>query len=250
MRLLKSLPSLVLLCLLPWLHACDAPYEKKDGTWQYDGHRIQVTQANAFKPLKGPFAKSPEGGYFRGSLIDDSDGASFEALDDHYARDKVRVYHCDTYRKGQDYYTVKYDRIDVLKAADAASFRIIKDGYARDAAHLYFIGTRVAVRDLESFVVLEHDYAKDKLVGYYQRTPVPGSDGASFTILNSSYAKDKSFVYYSFTERSETNVAAVPRSVRVDGANAATLEVAPAADGGADAKDAQGRYKEGKRLNP
>ena len=84
----------------------------------------------------------------------------------------------------------------------------------------------------------------------YQRTPVPGSDGASLIVLNSSYAKDKSFVYYSFTERSETNVAAVPRSVRVDGANAATLEVAPAADGGADAKDAQGRYKEGKRLNP
>ena len=179
-----------------------------------------------------------------------SDGASFEALDEHYARDKVRVFHCDTYRKGQEYYSVKYNRVDVLKAADAASFRIIKDGYARDAGHLYYIGTRVAVRDLESFVVLEHDYAKDRLIGYYQRAPVLGSDGASFTVLNSSYAKDKSFVYYSFIERGDPNAPAVPRSVRVDGANAATFEVVPAADGDAEAKDAQWRFKQGKRLAP
>ena len=236
--------------LLPLLHGCDAPYEKKDGAWQYDGHRIQVNQANAFKPLKGPFAKSPEGGYYRGSLIDDSDGASFDALDEHYARDKARVYYCDTYRKGLDYYTVKYNRIDVLKSADAASFRIIKDSSARDASRLYYTGTRVAVKHLESFVVLDHGYAKDKLVGYYQRTPVAGSDGASFKVLDSSYAKDKSFVYYSFIERGEPNVPGVPRSLRVVGANAATFEVVPDSDGDADAKDAQGRFKQGKRLDP
>ena len=82
--------------------------------------------ADSFKLLKGPFASSPEGGYYRGSLVESSDGASFEALDEHYARDKARVYHCDVYRKGQDYYTVKYKRIDVAKAADAASpmFRV------------------------------------------------------------------------------------------------------------------------------
>ena len=193
-------------------------------------------------------AECAEGGYYRGSLIDGSDGASFNALDEHYARDKARVYYCDTYRKGQDYYTVKYNRVDVLKSADTASFRVIKDGYARDAGHLYYTGTRVAVKDLESFVVLDHDYAKDSLVGYYQRTPVAGSDGASFTVLNSSYAKDKSSVYHSFIERGEPNVPGVPRSVRVVGANPATFEVLPDSDGDADAKDAQWRYKQGKRL--
>ena len=239
----------LLIGLLPLLHGCDAPYEKKDGAWQYDGHRIHVKQANAFKPLKGPFAKSPEGGYYRGSLIGDSDGVSFEALDEHYARDKARVYYCDTYRKGQDYYTVKYNQIDVLKSADAASFRVIKDGYARDANQLYYTGTRLAVKDLESFAVLDYDYAKDKFVGYYQRNPVAGSDGASFTALNSSYAKDKAFVYYSVIERGEPNAPGVPRSVRVDGANPATFELLPDSDGDADAKDARWRFKQGKRLD-
>ena len=238
----------LLIGLLPLLQGCDAPYEKKNGAWQYDGQPIQVNQVAAFKPLKGPFAKSPEGGYYRGSLIHDSDGASFEALDEHYARDKAHAYYCDTYRKGQEYYTVKYNRIDVLKSADAASFRIIKDGYARDAKQLFYTGARVAVKDLESFVVLDHDYTKDKWVGYYRRTPVAGSDGASFTVLNASYAKDKSFVFYSFVERSEPNVPSMPRSVRVVGADPATFELLQATDGEPDAKDARGRYKQGKRL--
>ncbi len=236
--------------LLPGLQGCDAPYEKKNGMWQYDGQPITVNQPNAFKPLKGPFARSLEGGYYRGHLIDGSDSPSFEALDDHYARDKARVYFCDTYRKGQDYYTVKYNRIDVLGGADAASFRVIKSGYARDAKNLFYDGRRVSVKDLESFVPLEYPYAKDKLVGYYEHTPVAGSDGASFAVLSLQYAKDKAHVYYSFVERDEPHAPGLPRSVRMSGADPATFEVLPGGDGDADAKDAHGRFKQGKRLVP
>lgn len=175
---------------------------------------------------------------------------SFEALDEQYARDKARVYFCDTYRKGQEYYTVKYNRIDVLGSADTASFRVINGGYARDAKQLFYEGKRMAVKDLESFVPLEHPYAKDKLVGYYVRTPVAGSDGASFTVLNGHYAKDKVHVYYSYVQRGEPNVPGVPRSVRVIGADVATFEVLSGGDEDADAKDKLGRFKQGKRQAP
>jgi hypothetical protein len=236
----------LLLGLLPCLSACDKPYEKENGAWRYDGKAVEGAPADGLQPIKGPFAKSPAGGYYRGALIEGSDGASFEALDENHARDKARVWHCDTYRKGQDYYTVKYNQIDVMAQADAASFRVITDGYARDAGQLFYAGKRVAVKDLESFVVLDHGYARDKLVGYYERRPVAGSDGASFAALSPNYAKDKARVYYSFMESGEPNVPAVPRSVRVAGADPATFEVLD--EGDADAKDARGRYKQGKRL--
>lgn len=220
---------------------------------------MEATPTAGLQPLKGPFARSPAGGYYRRALIESSDGASFEALDEHHARDKAHVWYCDTYRKGQDYYTVKYNQIDLMPQADAASFRVIQDGYARDAGQLFYDGKRVLVKDLETFVVLEHGYAKDKSVGYHDRVPVAGSDGASFTVLGPSYAKDKDHVYYSFVERGEPNVPAVPRSVRVSGADPATFEVLSDSngngssnnsdgDGDADAKDARARYKQGKRL--
>lgn len=68
--------AVLLAVLLVGLPGCDAPYEKKSGTWQYDGRPITVKPASAFVPLKGPFARSTEGGYYRGSLIDGSEGAS------------------------------------------------------------------------------------------------------------------------------------------------------------------------------
>ena len=249
-RLRIGLKIALLVCGLSGLAGCDAPYEKKDGTWHYDNRPVSASQADAFTPLKGPFARSPEGGFYRGSRVEGSDGASFEALDDHHARDKARVYFCDTYRKGQDYYTIAYNRIDVVQAADAASFRVIQHRYARDARRLFYSGKAVPVKDLESFEVLAHDFARDKLVGYHRRQPVAGSDGASFTVLSPSYARDKAHVFYVFSERSEPNAPDVPRSQRMTGADPATFEVLTEPDGDADARDAKGRFKRGQRLAP
>ena len=113
----------LVLGLLPFVHGCDSDYERKDGVWHHDGRKLDVKQPDAFKPLKGPFAKGADGGYYRGSLIAGSDSASFEALDDNYARDKAHAYYCDTYRKGQEYYAIKHNRMAVIEGADAADIR-------------------------------------------------------------------------------------------------------------------------------
>ena len=175
----------------------DSGYEKRDGAWRYDDNKAQVAHPGTFKPLKGPFARDAQYGYYRGVAITDSDGATFEPIDDYYARDKQRVYFCDTYRKGQEYYTTKHNRMIVVEGVDAASFRLLKERYARDDSRLYFEGVHVPVKDLNSFEILENNFQCDRITGYYRRIPIAGSDGSSFTVINHLYTKDKASVFYS-----------------------------------------------------
>ena len=221
----------------------DSGYEKRNGVWHYDGIALhRITQPDQFKPLLGPFAKGADAGYFRGASIMDSDGPSFEALDEHYARDKSRAYYCDTYRKGQEYYTTKHDRIVVLEGVEPASFRLLKERYARDAGKLFFEGVPVAVKDLNSFEILEHAFQRDRVTGYYVRTPIPGSDGSTFTVLDSNYSKDKSSVFYSSNDPDAGPAARM--TIRVTGALPASF-VAKEAGYAADANQV---YHQGKVL--
>jgi hypothetical protein len=228
--------------LLSLLFGCDskAPYEKRNGVWHFDGHEMHIAQPEQFKPLLGPFAKGAEGGYYRGSAIADSNGASFEAMDEHYARDKLRVYYCDTYRKSQEYYSMKHDRIVVLEGVEAASFRLLKNSYARDTNKLFFDGVYMPVKDLNSFEILEYSYARDHVTGYFLQQPVPGSDGSTFIGIDSHYAKDKASVFYSFYDSN----ARLPRTVRLVGASPESFI---AKDGGY-ATDARQAYHDGKVL--
>ena len=132
----------------------DSGYEKKGGQWHYNGHAITTERGSTFKPLTGPFASDASIGYYRGAPIAGSHGPTFKPVDDQYAVDQSRAYFCDTYRKGQEYYAYKHNRIVVLEAVALDSFRSLKRGYARDAKRLYYEGAHVAVNDLETFEVL------------------------------------------------------------------------------------------------
>ena len=137
------------------MSACsDSGYEKRDGAWRYDDYPAQVADPATFKPLKGPFARDAQSGYYRGVAITDSNGPTFEVIDDYHARDKQRVYFCDTYRKGQEYFSAKHNRVIALEGVDAGSFRLLKERYARDDSRLYFEGIHVPVKDLNSFEIL------------------------------------------------------------------------------------------------
>jgi hypothetical protein len=64
------------------------PYQRKDGAWYFNDLRVAEKGPEDFVPLLGPFAKSSVAGYYRGRAVPDSDGPSFAALSEHYAKDK------------------------------------------------------------------------------------------------------------------------------------------------------------------
>lgn len=231
------------------LVACsDASYEKRDGQWLYDGNPIEVQEPSRFKPLgsKGEdaaaFARDSKVGYYRGSAIEGSDGASFAVLDAHYARDKAHAYFCDTYRKGQDYYLTRYNHVVTIDGVDLGTFRVWQARYARDTARLYYDGVPVPVRDLATFELLENDFQRDRVSGYYMRRPIPGSVGSSFVVLDAGYSRDTASVYFSHYRTPDP--ALLNSTVRVPGALTATFAV----KGGGYAVDARRVYHNGSPI--
>jgi len=249
------------------------PYQTKDGAWYFKDLRVAKKGPEDFVPLLGPFAKSPVAGYYRGRAVPDSDGPSFAALSDHYAKDKRDVFYCDTYRSGREYYMILHDRTFVIESADPATFQYLTGGYARDASRVYFKGLTFRVKDVASFTVLEYGFAKDQFTGYYDREPIAGSDGPTFTGIDSHYSKDKDRVFYSGLVYRDSGIADVKTIALagaqpagfvalgsgyakdgdivfydgqpVHGANAATFRVQFGLPGGADARDDRTTYAKG-----
>jgi hypothetical protein len=202
---MKKFPLFMLLWgLLCLLFGCgdSSGYYKKSGRWFYDGVPLNREADPAGLQVLGDFfARDSRIGYYRGSEIEvagqASDGPSFEAMGRFYAKDRFRVYYCDTERDSKEYWSIRRNRIRVLTGADPASFRLLDDGYtARDRQQLFHNGVVRAVKDLDSYRLLEHSFAADRLSAYYRWTAIAGSDGASFEVLDSYYARDKARIYY------------------------------------------------------
>lgn len=228
--------------LFAFLFGCGrgGEYHKSRGTWYFGDVPVRLTTTAGFTPLDGPFARAADHGYYRGVAIAASDGPTFVALSDHYAKDRARVFHCDTYRKAQEYWAYRYVRVAAIDGADAATFRSLDAEYAKDANRTYFEGAPFAVADAATFTVLDDGFARDRVVGYYHRRPVPGSDGATFTALGDHHARDRAHAYY--VDFDPAGDRMVPRVVRLEGADVATLAVL--ADGYA--RDAGQAYYRGR----
>jgi DKNYY family len=237
-RVLGAMISLVSL-----LTGCSSkePYQQRNGVWTFEDQPITLQPGEHLTPLIAAFAKTERHGYFRGLPLGTSDGGSFEALDEHYAKDQQRVYYCDAHRVGQDYFTTPRRRVKVLEA-DPASFQILKAGYTRDANKLFFEGQLFPVKDVSSFEMLEYGFARDRISGYYQQTIIPSSDGGSFAVLDNHYSKDKAHVFYSYSDLNTSPV--MLRHKRLDGAMPDSFTVL---DSGY-AKDAKRSYHTGKPL--
>jgi hypothetical protein len=246
---MKRAHTVLLMGLLSLLFGCDrgGDYRKKDGAWHYKDRRLDVADPSRFKALNDVFATAGAQVFYRGEAVDSVDGASFEALDDHYAKDARRVYHADTFRKGQEYYLIRHNRVVPLDDADPATFRVLGERYARDTARVWYEGKRFDVRDVATFEVLSYSFARDRVTGYYMREPVPGSDGATFASVDNEYAKDATHVFYCDLFTDAGRHAPVPRTVRLRDVTASSfraLEYGYATDGarvfyrGAPVKDA------------
>ena len=217
----------LLVGVLSFLLGCnlsDNPYQKKNGVWYYDDKPITI-EGGELTPLNNRFAKSATQAFYRGDVLPESDGQSFVALSEHYAKDKSNVYYCETYRDGQDYFMTKRNRIVLVKGADPGTLRIIKDGYARDKTTMIFEGKVFMVKDINSFEILDYGFGKDNVSGYYQQTIINGSNGKTFTVLDNHYSKDSLRVYYSNMEHEEDNAPYKPVTYALNNARPGTFKL-------------------------
>ena len=182
----------------------------------------------------GPFRQVDGGWRYQDTPIPEADARTFVALDDHYAKDRSRVYHADTFRDGKEYFLIAHHRVAAVDGADPATFAALGRGYAKDAANVYFEGARVPVRDPRTFELLEHGFARDRVTGYYLHGEVTGSDGATFAVLAFDYAKNSTEVYY--------------RGAVIPGADAATFSTFDAPTEAGDARDAKRTYAQGRPV--
>ena len=211
----------VFMGLLSFLFGCgdkEPPYHKRDGQWYFQKTPLTIVSDASVTPLAPEFANIDGAVYYRSTKIDSAEHASFTVLDKHYAKDATHVYWCDTYRKGQDYYLIKYDRVFTIDGADAASFDVLSQDYARDTRRVYYEGESVRGADAATFEVLEIPYARDAQRGYFHRAPIVNSDGRSFVVVSTNFAKDSTHVFYS-----RFDTANVPQSVVIPGAQPATF---------------------------
>lgn len=196
------------------------------------------------KPRGADFSKTGDAAFYRDAVIEGAKIASFEALDDHHAKDVARVYYCKTYRVSEDYFTSKRNRIQVIDGADAASFRLMKAGYARDARRIYYEGAAFEVRDVDSFEILESLFARDRVSGYYAQSEIPGSEGSGFVVLDSHYSRDGAHVYHSDLGPGTDGSPPVVTSIRISGAQPESFRVLESGY----AIDAGRAYHEGEPL--
>ena len=270
---MKRYPAWAMLVgILSLLSGCgkEPSYHQKNGQWHYHGVPVDAGPWPVnFKPLDDYFARDDHRGYYRGAEVlvngRSSDGPSFEALSQHYAKDRSAVYFCDTARDAREYWSVKRIRIRAVADADPVSFRLLGDGAtARDKRHVFHQDRIVPVRDVETYQPLDNGFARDKVRGYYGLAEIAGSDGISFRVLESGYATDRARAYYrgavlpakdaqSLQVFPGTGYAKTSQQVFLYGellhdADAASFLAQETSNGQFDARDRSGMFLNGERV--
>src|SRR6476661_2142452 len=108
----------LLMGLFSLLFGCKKPehYHLTNGVWYFKETAMPIQPGNDFKSINNTFAADDIHGFYRGEVIRESIGKTFTALNEHYAKDEKHVYYCDTYRKGEEYYYLKHNKVLMLKA--------------------------------------------------------------------------------------------------------------------------------------
>lgn len=218
-RLAAGLTIVGLLSLLFGCGSRDSPFTRVDGVWHY--HNTPIANADA---------------------------KTFAAVDDHYAKDRARVYYADTYRDGKEYFSVRHDRIVEVRDADPATFKAMRLGYARDSRNVYFEGVRFPVRDAAGFDLLDSGFSRDSVAAYYHQGEIAGSEPASFTPIDLHYAKDARRVYYADLVTDGGSHEPRSRIVAIAGADPASFHRLDTTTEKADAEDARATYLPGVRT--
>jgi len=175
-------------------------WKRVDGKWSYDRNPFEAADPASLKAIDGQFAKDAVQAYYRGVPIPGSDPTTFEVLSEHEARDRRAVYWGETYRKGQEYFTVKYARIEPIVDADPKTYRMLKYDYASDGKHAFKEGQRLrTVRDPASFEVFTPRLSRDNTRAYYEDIEIPESDGSTFVIIDvhdDAWVRDRTHAWH------------------------------------------------------
>jgi hypothetical protein len=261
------------------LSGCDggSGYKQRGGQWLYDDHPFEPVAPRSLRPIDRLFARDDQRAYYRGQLIEGSDGASFEVLSEHEARDRTAVYYADTFRRAQEYWSISHVRVTPVQDAVAATYRVLGHGYASDGRRAYFEGRALRVRDAASFQPIDRRFARDAQRGYFEGIEIPDSDGPSFELIDAgdvAHVRDHARVWHAHIEINDPNqpphpavtllLGARPASVRVLGqgyavdgaavwcrgrrvpqADAASFTLVEPSTDEADARDAHRSYRSG-----
>jgi hypothetical protein len=188
-----SIKAIFILTGISSLFRCSTGYREKGGKITFNGEEIS---SESFVILNEDFAKDSATAWYKRKAIDGADVVTFQAVDDHYAKDKNRAYYCDEYRDGQHYYLTKRQTIATIEGTHTASFITLKNGYARDDARAWFEGVPFHVHHVASLSSIDHHFVKDNLHAYADRMPIAGSDGKTFALIDGNFAKDAGHIYY------------------------------------------------------
>lgn len=143
--------------------------------------------------------------YIADKRIHNSDGASFEFLNELYAKDRNLVYYVKHFSNAGP--------ASIITDADAESFEVLDlgkygaDTYARDKHYAYFQGKTIPDSHGPSFEVLKSKaniqetigsglYAKDRGYAYWNAMPLPDLEIQSFQLLSNRWARDKQSVFF------------------------------------------------------
>lgn len=137
------------------------------------GNRYQVSDGLVF--YESPFGVK---------VVRGADVATFQPLNDGFARDARHVYFTD----------------EVVAGADPATFVALDFSTGRDATSIFRASSRCVECDHASFRRIDKNWYVDRSAAYsalnngWQR--IEGVDAPSFTVLNSGFAKDKNYAYH------------------------------------------------------
>lgn len=202
-------------------------WKRIDGKWSYDRNPFDSADPETLTPIDGLFAKDAVQAYYRGGPIPGSDPSTFEVLSKHEARDRRAVYWCDTYRKGQDYYTVRYNRIETIADADPVAYKVLKYDYASDGARVFKEGQQLrGVHDPASFEVFTPRLSRDAKRAYFEDIEIPDSDGATFEIPDvhdDAWVRDHKHAWHVRNGQPEAGQPVKREVALLVGANAAAL---------------------------
>ena len=185
---------------------CSSGFSKKGDKVYYNGEEV----GKDFVVLNDEFAKNDSAAYYKMKSIPDADILTFEALDNHYAKDKNKVYYCSEEREVKNFYMTKRQGVYNVVGADAPTFKLLGEdnfGYCKDKYRGYINGKSFEVKDVASLELIDHVFLKDKYQVYCNRVAVPGSDPATFKDIAEYYFKDKNNVY---TYRNDGDLVILP----------------------------------------
>ncbi len=195
--------SLILISLVFFL-SCKTGYKKPLlpflGKVTFNEKEMAPHDVWSFEDLGDGFARDKDQAFFRGIAIENADGASFELLEQGYAKDQYSIFFGTSYLSGESYYTQRTITLELLEGENPDDFVVLQDDYAKGTRSAYWNGKPLNDSHGPSFEVLGSGFARDKNTGYYEFHKIYGSQGSSFYLLEYPHTSDSKSVYYEYFE--------------------------------------------------